>query len=390
MFVDILIALSAGLFIHFGTQIVNFYHIFKYLDSYQKLNYFKNNNLVLTLNKFSKVKNLIINYILIPMIKINYVIISIFTSILYTLCEDDFKIFLNKKGIDTNNIKTLLKNEIENNQELNHDDKTIKSYKENIVGVGLEDKNESKMEVEIGGLGDAEINSQFQNNLLINHNFIHKINTNYDTEINNVIELENSLKNKSSRHNSSSQNNLSSPGSSSDSFGINTQIDSNSTLLNQQAQTTQLNHPTHQALPNLNLMNEIEIINRKNLKQQNEGGDELLDNYIVSESSQIKKKELEKSLNEFKSSIGSGIKSLSDYNDNKISTNPEIKEQIETIQIDEIDFGTNVNEMVEKYSKEGKIKIVDITEQKSLNVKINENKGSETKSNEIKIGKKKR
>lgn len=375
MFVDILIALSAGLFIHFGTRVVNFYfnfyHIFKYLDSYQKLNYFKSNNLVLTLIKFTKVKNIIINYILIPIIKINYVIISIFTSILYTLCEDDFKLFLNKKGIDTNDIKILLKTddvEVSNEEASNCVKKSFESH------LSIENQKNNVEENEIKE--SEEVNNQLQNGLLINHNFIHKINTNYDKEISDVIELENSLRSKTSKVNSSNQNNLSSPGSSTstDSFGTNALVESKSNMSN-------ISNTS-----NLNLMNEIEIINRKNLKQQNEIGDELLDNYIVSESSQIKKKELERSLNEFKNNINnSSIKILSEFNDKKIPTSPEIKEQIETIQIDEIDFGINVNDMVEKYSREGKIKIVDFSEPKSQDTKINE-----TKVNEIKIGKKKR
>ncbi len=98
MFYDMFIAISAIFFIHFGTKLVNFYfnfyHIYKYLDSYQKLNYFKKNDIILFLSKSKNFKNIIIYYLLIPIIKINYLIISLFTSVLYTLCEDDFNNFL--------------------------------------------------------------------------------------------------------------------------------------------------------------------------------------------------------------------------------------------------------------------------------------------------------
>jgi hypothetical protein len=131
------------------------------------------------------------------------------------------------------------------------------------------------------------------------------------------------------------------------------------------------------------LVNEFELINKKNTKKivsidtnqfvdpnqvidtnqfidPNQVIDEILDNYLVNESKLVKKEEIE---------------------DN------EKKDQIETIQMDEIDFGTSLNDIVEKYTKDGKIKIINSS---VLDSRSQITKPVDTKSNEIKIGKKKR
>ena len=59
MYCDIILALFTGFFIYFGTKFVNyyynFYHIYRYLDSYQKLSYFKNYHNFIR-KKFNSVK----------------------------------------------------------------------------------------------------------------------------------------------------------------------------------------------------------------------------------------------------------------------------------------------------------------------------------------------
>lgn len=350
MFDDILIALGAGLFIHFGTKIINFYfnfyHIFKYLDSYQKLNYFKNNTVILILNKFSKIKNIIINFILIPVIKINYLIISIFTSILYSLCEDEFKIFLKEKGIPYNNMPC----ESNPNQSPQAENKEFSFNKELKI-----DKNLNQ---------EIEIQSD---KLLINHDFIHKINSQYDKQINDIIQLE---KNLIDSDKNNSNNILSSP-SSGDSFNYNPSPESKP--------TTKLG-----SNQNLDLTNEFELINNKK-KQINEKNvpnqqnEEILDNYIINESSIKKKQELEKNILEFKNNNKNQSMKNFIIEEQNVKKSDE-KEQIETIQMDEIDFGTGVSNLIEKYVKEGKIKPVTIEPVKQ----------NETKTNEIKIGKKKK
>lgn len=84
----------------FGTKFVNyyykFYHMLKYLDIDQKFNYFKINTIVNLISYNEKIKNFIIYYVLIPIIKLNYISISLFTSLLNSLCEKDVDNFFNK------------------------------------------------------------------------------------------------------------------------------------------------------------------------------------------------------------------------------------------------------------------------------------------------------
>ena len=81
--------------IFFGTKLVNyyynFYHIYNYLDYEQKLGYFKSTNLINLISKYPIVKKIIVYYFLIPIIKLNYLFISTFITLLYSLCYFEFK-----------------------------------------------------------------------------------------------------------------------------------------------------------------------------------------------------------------------------------------------------------------------------------------------------------
>ena len=81
--------------IFFGTKLVNyyynFYHIYNYLDYEQKLGYFKSTNLINLISKYPIVKKIIVYYFLIPIIKFNYLFISTFITLLYSLCYFEFK-----------------------------------------------------------------------------------------------------------------------------------------------------------------------------------------------------------------------------------------------------------------------------------------------------------
>lgn len=86
----------------FGTKLINyyynFYHIYNYLDNEQKIGYFKSNYLVNIISKYPLVKKIIVYYFLIPLIKINYLFISIFITMLYSLCYFEFKKILNEQS----------------------------------------------------------------------------------------------------------------------------------------------------------------------------------------------------------------------------------------------------------------------------------------------------
>jgi hypothetical protein len=89
--------------IYFGTVLVNyyykFYHIYKFLDHEQKLDYFKNNCIVNIISKNLIFKNIIINYVLTPLIKINYVFILLFITLLYSLCHIEFNYYIKNEDI---------------------------------------------------------------------------------------------------------------------------------------------------------------------------------------------------------------------------------------------------------------------------------------------------
>jgi hypothetical protein len=108
MVIQVIFPLITIFFIVFATKFVNyyhkFYHIYKYLNAEQKFGYFKNNTIINFISKNKKLKNVIMYYILIPIIKLNYLIISLFITLLYFLCETEFDQFLVNKGIDLSNI----------------------------------------------------------------------------------------------------------------------------------------------------------------------------------------------------------------------------------------------------------------------------------------------
>lgn len=87
--------------IFFGTKLVNyyynFYHIYNYLDYEQKLGYFKSTNLINLISKYPIVKKIIVYYFLIPIIKLNYLFISTFITLLYSLCYFEFKKILKEQ-----------------------------------------------------------------------------------------------------------------------------------------------------------------------------------------------------------------------------------------------------------------------------------------------------
>ena len=104
----IMLLISIVLGTKFVNYYYNFYHIYTYLDYEQKLSYFKNTYLINMVSKYSVVKKITVHYILIPIIKINYIIILVFITLLYSLCFNEFKKYIKKKNIfNITNIKDL-------------------------------------------------------------------------------------------------------------------------------------------------------------------------------------------------------------------------------------------------------------------------------------------
>ena len=81
-------------FMYWGTKIINyyynFYHIYTFLNWNQKISYFKNTWIVEILSKNALVKKIIVSYFLIPLIKINYIFIYLLVALLCSLCHEEF------------------------------------------------------------------------------------------------------------------------------------------------------------------------------------------------------------------------------------------------------------------------------------------------------------
>lgn len=125
IYVDIIHCMILLSIIYFGTVLVNyyykFYHIYKFLDHEQKIGYFKNNRIVNIISQNLIFKNIFINYILTPLIKINYVFILLFITLLYSLCHIEFNNFIKndeilfkKKLINDETNKNLIESDIKN------------------------------------------------------------------------------------------------------------------------------------------------------------------------------------------------------------------------------------------------------------------------------------
>lgn len=308
---DIYFSIFIGFFIFAGTFITNyyynFYHIYRYLDSYQKLNYFHNTNLINCLKKNTKIKDFIIYYFLVPFIKFNFITTSLFTSILYSLCEKDFKSYLEKKNIalDCNNTtsKTNFNKEVIQTDEINIE------------------KND--------------------NELIINHDYLNIMNNKqYKTsKLNEYIELNEEVKLLNDKE-------------------INNNLNQSSLLDNSPTNYSLNLEQSNQY--QMNISNELDLlINKKNeLMDKDNDQEENIDSYIVIDDNTKLNSDLKiiKSINELKSEKNS---------DDNI---------IETIRMDEIDFGENLDNILKSSN--------------IVNIKSNE-KSKEIKILPIKIGKKK-
>jgi hypothetical protein len=76
----------------------NFYKVCKNLDTDERIKFFNNKYIVAIISKFGIVKNFFIFFILIPIIKFNYFILSIFISLIHSLCEMEYDDFMEKNG----------------------------------------------------------------------------------------------------------------------------------------------------------------------------------------------------------------------------------------------------------------------------------------------------
>jgi hypothetical protein len=76
----------------------NYYKIYKNLDIDERIKFFSNKYIIAIISKFNIVKNIFIFFILIPIIKINYFILSILISLIHSLCEIEYDNFMEQNG----------------------------------------------------------------------------------------------------------------------------------------------------------------------------------------------------------------------------------------------------------------------------------------------------
>ena len=146
---DIFLVLLTGFSVFYLTKFINyyynFYHMYRYLDSSQKLGYFKNISLIYFINKYEKIKKTLIFYFLVPAIKFNYLLISLFVSLLYSLCEDDFKEYLDNRNINIeNNLLNDKENKVEKENKLINNQENLKQSELIINHDYLDSFNKSK------------------------------------------------------------------------------------------------------------------------------------------------------------------------------------------------------------------------------------------------------
>jgi hypothetical protein len=379
---DIIQSTIILIIIIYGTKLTNyyynFYHIYNYLDYEQKLGYFKYNYLVNLISKYVFIKKIIVYYFLIPIIKLNYLFISIFITLLYSLCYSEFKKILSeqpkKKYKNKKNLEIILSetsNDINNSSNLNN----ITTNDNSINDIDIQNHIDTQNDVE-------QKNSNFDTDIKIYKNEIYdvdKIGIDYDNGILNIIEFisDTNLKNtyiqtdKNIILQSESESKEQELDNKNEIFN-NNQMNNNDFKLNllYEIDLLKINKETHNKYYDTNNTNDTNVID-----------DDDLDNYINNNNnvSVIKNNIMNYNIN---------IDYNNDYNiDNDINKyliiDKEIKnvnssisqneELNETINLDEIDFGMKIENLNINSVKNNSV------------VKIENN----TKKKIIKIGKKK-
>ena len=401
---DFIQSLIVLLIISYGTKLVNyyynFYHIYSYLDYEQKQGYFKSNYLINLISEYTMIKKIIVHYILIPIIKLNYLFISIFITLLYSLCYFELKKILKEQYIKTHKHKknkkktykmilTELSNNITNtNKQMTSLDINLSnnSNNHNNTNLSTDETNLSKDETNLlkdeTNLSIDEIESRkyivekknFKNDIC----HLDKIGLDYDDKILNIVEfmsVEEELKNSFKLDNINN-----------DSFTRCYDVIENQSKENKQ-QEIGLNSSTNNKL---NLLNEIDSLKTNNQHpyinpNMNEDN---ISNYICD------------NINENESGNNKNVNDIDEYlfvddkieNISKFISNNNINikntgkslmlindKQNDLINLEDIDFGFNFENITNRKSNKESNKEIN----KSETIQVMEKKI-------IKIGKKKK
>ena len=186
----------------------NFYNVCKQLDTDERIKFFYNSFLVKTISKFNITKNIFIFYILIPTIKINYFILSIFISLIHSLCEFEYDMFMKKNGFSITEYsyqemdKILNDNEDNkfneiNNFELNQTCENNNEEKEKLIDLKIEFfmKNQANIDLfkntKEFNIEDFNLNNQ-ENNIKLENLVKNEL---FDNIMNDIPSLENIISN---------------------------------------------------------------------------------------------------------------------------------------------------------------------------------------------------
>jgi hypothetical protein len=195
----------------------NFYNVCKQLDTDERIKFFYNKFLVNIISKFNITKNIFIFYILIPTIKINYFILSIFISLIHSLCEFEYDLFMKKNGFSITEYsyqemdKILNDNEDNkfneiNNFEFNQTCENNNEEKERLIDLKIEFFMKNKANIDLFkntkefNIEDFNLNNQDNNikleNLIKNELLFENINNHIMNNImNDIPSLENVISN---------------------------------------------------------------------------------------------------------------------------------------------------------------------------------------------------
>ena len=380
-----LFVISVIFLIILGTKFINYYYnffyMYKQLDNIEKFKYFSNNVLIKLIGKNSKIKKFVTIYLLSPLIKINYLIISTLIYLLYALCENELDNILLQNGFenihknsnDFLNIENdkpiinFIKNdnqELKNlNDKLNMDINSPSSLKNDVdlfmSMINLDSSNNENIKEENTIKKDTNlINNIFDDNLL--KNIISS----------NIIDVSNSEKENDNNINNNVNTDVNNDNENLEDFINDEEIIENSNIPSNQQQNEKENLKEY-------LDENLKEYLDENLKEYL---DEDLKEYVIDKAVNNKNLTYENVFEEALENNNIQIFLKDDENKGKSDVNlVNNDEPIESISMDEIDFGDYMSNLIK--NSNNKIN----NDQKSLEV-------GETviqKPIKIKIGKKK-
>ncbi len=360
---SILILILGILFLAGLTKIVNmyynFYHIYKDLDNEERIRYFYNNIIVKLISNRNKTKKIFIYYILIPLIKINYLILSFLISLMHSLCELELDNFMKKNGFSIQECshheidKILNYNENdENDDELSifNEINEINDTSQNLSNLNIQICTVKKSSLEENNYGEDE-----NKNILSNHNIENLIDEKLEFLINNQNNL-NIFKNDEIL--------ISSELYDFNNFSLNNDNKNNEKLENfiKNKNCTSCIDDENKATNIMELMNDIEPTNITNLVKFN------LKNNILKNDDNNELLKIDDNNEVLKIDDNNEVLKINDNNEVlKIDDNNEL------LKIDDIDFGENLNNFINNYNEEKK-KITSETNTEVLIIKTGKKK----------------